>query len=128
MRVLRLSLAVGGLYDAVLAVLLALAPELPLGLLALPPPGEGFYLGLLAVLLAMATALYLLAAYDPMAYAGNVLVAIAGRAAAGAVMITAALGRGDLEGLYLLAAVDLAFAAVHAASWWPIRRLRAQLW
>jgi hypothetical protein len=128
LRVLRFSLAAGGLVDAVLAALLALAPGLLFGRLGLPLPGEAFYLGILTVLVAMVAALYLLAAYDPMAYAGNVLVAIAGRLAAGATMIAAALGRGDLQGLYLLAAVDLAFGAVHAAAWWPIRRLRAQLW
>ncbi len=125
--VLRVSLAVGGFLDLVLAAQLALVPELTFSLLALPPPNEPFYLGLLIVLVSMAAALYLLAAYDPMAYAGNVLVAIVGRFTAGVVMLAAALGRGDLRGLYLLAAIDLLFAAVHAVSWWPCRRLRAQL-
>ncbi len=127
LRILRLSLAIGGLYDLLLAALLALVPGPTFSLLGLPLPNEPFYLGLLVVLVSMAAALYLLAAYDPMAYAGNVLVAIAGRFTAGAVMITAALGRDDLRGLYLLGAVDLLFAAVHAASWRPTRRLRAQL-
>ena len=124
---LRVSLAVGGIYDLGLAGLLALAPELTFGLLALPLPGEPFYLGLLVVLVAMVAALYLLAAYDPMAYAGNVLLSIAVRGVAGAVMIYAAGGRGDLQGLYLLGAADLSFAAVHAACWWRLHRLRAQL-
>ncbi len=127
LRLLRVSLAVGGIYDLVLAALLALAPELPFGLLALPRPNEPFYLGLLVVLVAMVAALYLLAAYDPMAYAGNVLVAIGGRFAAGVIMVAMAAGRSDLSGLYVLAAVDLAFAAVHAVAWWPCRQLRAQL-
>ncbi len=126
LRLLRVSLAVGGAYDLVLAGLLALAPELTFGMLSLPLPGEPFYLGLLVVLVAMVAALYLLAAYDPMAYSGNVLVAIGGRFAAGAMMVSMAIGRADLSGLYLLAAVDLAFAAVHAAGWWPCRHLRAQ--
>ncbi len=99
LRVLRLSLVVGGLYDLGLAALLALAPEPAFSLLALPLPQEDFYLRLLVVLVAMAAALYLLAAYDPMAYAGNVLVAIAGRFAAGMVMAGAALGRDDFRGL-----------------------------
>ncbi len=126
LRLLRVSLAIGGIYDLVLAGLLTVAPELPFGLLALPLPGEPFYLGLLVVLVAMVAALYLLAAYDPMAYAGNVLVAIAGRLTAGVMMALMAVGRDDLSGLYLLAAVDLAFGAVHAATWWPCRHLRAQ--
>lgn len=127
LRLLRVSLTIGGFYDLVLAVLLALAPGLTLGLLALPLPNEPFYIGLLVVLVAMVAALYLLAAYDPMAYAGNVLVAIGGRFSAGVMMAGMAAGRDDLSGLYLLAAVDLAFAAVHAAAWLPCRHLRAQL-
>ncbi len=124
---LRVSLAAGGVYDLVLAALLALAPKPTFGLLALPLPNEPFYLGLLVVLVAMVATLYLLAAYDPMAYAGNVLVAIGGRFAAGVTMVFMAAGRDDLSGLYILAAVDLAFAAVHAAGWLPCRHLRAQL-
>ena len=125
--VLRVSLTVGGIYDLVLAALLALVPELTLGLLALPLPQEPFYLWLLVVLVSMVAALYLLAAYDPMGYAGNILVAIGGRFAAGVVMFAVAAGRSDLSGLYVLAAADLAFAVVHAVCWWPCRHLRAQL-
>lgn len=127
LKVLRVSLAIGGIYDLLLAVLLAVAPGLPFGLLALPLPGEPFYLGLLVVLVAMVAALYLLAAYDPMAYAGNVLVAIGGRLTAGVMMAWMAAGRDDLSGLYILAAVDLAFGVIHAVTWLPCRHLRAQL-
>ncbi len=127
LRGLRVSLALGGLADLGLAALLALAPEPVFSLLALPLPNEPFYLRLLIVLVSMAAALYLLAAYDPMAYAGNVLVAIAGRFGAGMVMATAAVGRDDLRGLYLLAAIELLFATVHAVCWRPTRHLRAQL-
>ncbi len=124
---LRLSLAAGGAFNLLLAAVLALIPGLISKLLGLPLPVEGFYLGLLAVLVAMVAAVYLLAAYDPMAYAGNVLVAIAGRSAAGMVMAVAATGRSDLSGLYVLAAADLSFGVVHALCWWPTRHLRAQL-
>ncbi len=127
LKVLRVSLTIGGIYDLVLVALLVVAAEPTFGLLGLPLPNEPFYLGLLAVLVAMVAALYLLAAYDPMAYAGNVLVAIAGRLSAGVVMAAMAAGRSDLGGLYLLAAVDLAFGAVHAVCWWPCRHQRAQL-
>ena len=95
--------------------------------MGIPRPGEDFYLWLLAILVFMAAGVYLLAAYDPMAYAGNVLLSIAARTVAGATLVYAASGPGDLRGLYLLGAVDLVFAAVHAASWWPLRNLRAQL-
>ncbi len=124
-NLLRASLAVGGLYDLVLAAWFLLAPGSAARLLRLPPPDEAVYVWLIVVLLAMVAALYLLAAYDPMAYAGNVLVAIAGRAVGGSMLLYAA-GRG-LPGLYLPGAVDLLFAAVHAVCWWPLRRLRAQL-
>ena len=127
LAILRGSLAVGGLYDLVLGGLLLVAPDFAARLLSMPLPGEDFYLWLLAILVLMAAGVYLLAAYDPMAYAGNVLLSIAARAAAGAALVYVATGRGDLEGLYLLGAVDLAFAAVHAASWWPTRHLREQL-
>ena len=127
LKLLRISLAIGGIYDLILAALLAVAAKPVFALLALPLPNEPFYLGLLVVLVAMVAALYLLAAYDPMAYAGNVLVAIGGRFSAGVMMAAMAFGRDDLTGLYLLAAVDLAFAFVHAACWWPCRHLRAQL-
>lgn len=126
-QVLRVSLAVGGIYDLVLGGLLLVVPGFAARLLHLPRPNEDFYLWLIAILVLMAAGVYLLAAYDPMAYAGNVLLSIAARAVAGAALVYAAVGRPDLGGLYLLGAADLSFAAVHAASWWPLRHLRAQL-
>lgn len=121
LRLLRLSLLVGALYDLALAAHLVLAPEVAERLLRVPRPGEDFYLWLLAVLLAMLAAFYLLAAFDPISYRGNVMVAIAGRGAAGLVLALAARKAG-LAGLYVLAAGDLAFAAAHGLLWWPIRR------
>jgi hypothetical protein len=121
LRLLRLSLIAGAVYDFVLAALLAFAPDLPAQLLGVPPPGEDFYLWLIAVIVAMLGAFYLLAAYDPVAYRGNVAVAIAGRAAAGVVLGMAAR-RSGLAGLYPLAAADLLFAAAHAGFWWPVRK------
>ena len=127
LSVLRISLRLGALCDLVLAALLVSAPDLPARLLAVPRPSEEVYLWLLAVMLAALAAVYLLAAYDPMAYAGNVLVAIGGRGAAAAALAAAALTGTGLEGLYLLAAVDLSFAVVHGICWWSIRHLRGQL-
>lgn len=121
LRLLRASLFAGALYDLALAALLVLAPELPERLLGVPRPGEDFYLWLLAVLLAMLAAFYLLAAFDPFSYGGNVLAAIAGRGTAGLVLALAA-ARTGFSGLYLLAAGDLVFAGLHAAFWWPVRR------
>ena len=81
------------------------APRLPARLLGLPLPplpAGAFYLWIMAVLLLMLGALYLLAAADPGRYAGVVAVAVAGRL---------------LGGLAFLAAADLAFGIAHAAGW-----------
>ncbi len=127
LSVLRISLRIGALYDLVFAALLLLAPDVPARLLSVPRPSEDFYLWLIAVMSVMLGMVYLLAAYDPMAYAGNVLVAIGARGALAAALTAAALRGSGLDGLYLLAAVDLSFAAVHGVCWWLIRNLRAQL-
>lgn len=120
LTLLRASLVVGGLYDLILAMVLVLAPGSLARLLALPPPGEDFYLWLMAVMMGMLGGFYLLAAYDPMAYQGNIRITIAGRTAAGLVLALAA--RVDLAGLYFLAAIELVFASVHFVFWWPVRR------
>ena len=123
LRLLRLSLVAGALYDVFFAVIMVAAPRLPEHLLGLPQPGERFYLWLIAVLLVMLATCYLLAAYDPVSYRGNIVIAIVGRATGGLALLFATLyGRPDLEGLLPLGVADLAFAALHAAFWWPIRR------
>lgn len=121
LRALRISLIAGALYDVAFAVVLVVAPTLPERILSLPQPGETFYLWLLAVLLSMLAAFYLLAAWDPFSYHGNVAVAIGGRTAGGLVLLLATVGRPDLAGLLPLAIGDLVFAALHAIFWWPIR-------
>ncbi len=121
LRLLQLSLVAGAVYDAAFAALLLVRPDLPARWLALPPPGETFYLWLLAVFLTMLAALYLQAARDPRRYSGIIAVAIGGRLAGSLAMLCAALPRPDLAGLYPLSAVDAAFGLAHALLWWPIR-------
>ena len=121
---LRASLVAGALYDFGFAVLMVAAPEVPARLfgLPLPPlPRGAFYLWILATLLTMLAVLYLAAARDPRRYSAIIAVAIGGRALGAAAFAAAALRGPDLGGLFPLAAADLAFSAVHAASWWPIR-------
>ena len=121
---LRASLVAGALYDFGFAVLMVAAPEVPARLfgLPLPPlPRGAFYLWILATLLTMLAVLYLAAARDPRRYSAIIAVAIGGRALGAAAFAAAALRGPDLGGLLPLAAADLAFSAVHAASWWPIR-------
>jgi hypothetical protein len=121
LRLLRGSLVAGALYDLAFAGLMVAAPDLPAGWLSLPLPGEAFYLGLFAVLLAMLAVLYIAAARDPRRYSAIIFVAITGRAAGGLVLALAAWRRPDLAGLWPLAAADLGFAALHAVSWLPLR-------
>jgi hypothetical protein len=121
---LRGSLVVGAVYDLMFALLMVAAPGVPAQMLhlPLPPLPEGaFYLWVLAVLLAMLAALYLLAAHDTRRYSGIVAVAVGGRLL-GALALAVAAWRGPgLEGLVPLAAADAAFGLAHAAFWWPIR-------
>ena len=121
---LRGSLVAGAIYDLIFALLMVAAPGVPARLLdlPLPPLPEGaFYLWILAVVLAMLAALYLLAARDTRRYSGIVAVAIAGRLLGGLVLGIAALRGPGLEGLWPLAAADAAFGLAHAVFWWPIR-------
>ncbi len=96
------------------------APRLPARLLGLPLPplpAGAFYLWIMAVLLLMLGALYLLAAADPGRYAGVVAVAVAGRLLGGLAFLAAAALSPALAGLYPLAGADLAFGIAHAAGW-----------
>lgn len=121
LRLLSASLVIGALYDLGFALLMTLAPAATAQLLALPLPGERFYLWLIAVLLIMLAALYLQAAHDPRRYSAVILTAIVGRLAGALAFTIAAWGRPELGGLYPLAAADLLFALAHAALWIPTR-------
>lgn len=117
---LRLSLIVGAFYDLVFALLMILAPRLPARLLDLPLPGAPFYLWIMAVLLLMLAAIYVLTAWDPISYRGIIMIAIAGRLMGGVALAYGAIHLG-LPGLWALALGDFAFGLVHAACWLPIR-------
>jgi hypothetical protein len=121
---LRASLVLGALWDAVFALLLAGFPEASartFGLPLPPLPEAAFYLWVLAVLLLMLAALYVIAARDPRRYSGILAVAIGGRVLGGVVLLFAALRSPGLPGLYPMAAADLGFGIAHAAFWLPIR-------
>ncbi|MEM8994748.1 MAG: hypothetical protein AAGF23_08140 [Acidobacteriota bacterium] len=122
LRWLKISLVAGAVYDLIFAVIIVAAPELPEKLLQVRPPGDPFYLWLIAVFLTMLAAFYFYAAYDPRAYSGNIRIAIVGRTAGFIAMCGAAVTDPTLWGLYVLAAGDLLFAVSHAIFWWPIRR------
>lgn len=115
---LRASLVAGALYDAGFAAAMLFAPQAAAHRLGLPLPAPAFYLSLIAVLLLMLAALYLVAADDPERGARIVAVAIVGRL--GGALVLGAAARA-LPALWPLAAADLAFAAAHAAFWLPWR-------
>jgi hypothetical protein len=117
LRLLRASLLLGALYDLVFAALMVLAPGIPARLLDLPLPGERFYLWVLAVLLGMLAALYLKAAQDPRRYSAVVVVGTVGRCAGALALAAAAFGHPELDGLWVLAAADLAFGLAHGIFW-----------
>lgn len=124
LALLRGSLVVGAIYDLAFALLMVAAPGVTARQLdlPLPPLPEGrFYLWVLATLLAMLAALYLLAARDTRRYSGIVGIAIGGRILGGLALGIAGLRGPELEGLYPLAAADLGFGLAHAAFWLPIR-------
>ncbi|MEM8961882.1 MAG: hypothetical protein AAGD38_10400 [Acidobacteriota bacterium] len=119
---LRWTLWAGAAYDFFFAVVMVVAPDVPANLLSLPLPGEPFWLYLMAIFLCMIGGCYLLAAYDPVAYKGIIVIAIVGRATGAAMFAWVALQRPDLSGLWVVAASDVAFALAHAVFWWPLRR------
>lgn len=97
-----------------------LAPSLPARILELPLPAAPFYLWVMAILLSMLAAIYLLAAWDPICYRGAIVVAIIGRLL-GALALGIGAIRLGLPGLWPLALADFGFGAAHAAGWLPIR-------
>jgi hypothetical protein len=124
LTLLRGSLVAGAVYDLGFAVLMVAAPGTPARIfdLPLPPlPRGAFYLWILATLLAMLAVLYLAAAHDPRRHSAIIVVAIGGRVAGALAFLVAALLGPDLHGLFLLAATDFLFGAVHAIAWLPIR-------
>ena len=121
LELLRASLGLASAFNLGLALLLFAAPETPARWLHLAAPQQPVYTWLLASLLAMLSVLYLFAAQDPRRYSGIILVAIGGRALEALVLGIGAASRPELSGLWVLAGVDLAFSAGHAATWLPLR-------
>jgi hypothetical protein len=123
LALLQASLVFGALYDLVFALFMVVAPGLPTRILRLPLPGEAFYLWLMATLLAMLAALYLLAAHDPRRYSGVILVAIAGRLCGAVAFAVAGFTEPRLlPGIAVLAVCDFALGAAPALFWLPIHR------
>ncbi len=128
LRLLKLSLVLGAGCDLLLALVLWLQPTLLSQWLALPlqqlPAGGDIYLHLLALLLAVLAWVYLLAAYDPVAYTGNVVAAILARAGGAVILGLAAWQPSGGVGLLWMALAEAMLAALHAIAWLASRRWR----
>lgn len=125
LTLLRASLAAGCLYNLGLAAALVADPGLlgrTLGLAAPDGVATAWFLPLLtALLLAMLAALYLMTARDPRRYSSVILVAIGGRLAGAALFGAWAVGRPELPGPWVLAAVEGTLGIAHATTWVPLR-------
>lgn len=120
---LKASLWAGAAYDVIFAAAMVFLPNFSAELLGLRLPGEPFYLWLIAVFLLMLAGFYVYAAYDPVAYRGNIVVCIVGRSLGVVAIVTGAVtSEPPMPALYLLAAGDLFFAVWTLICWWPIRR------
>lgn len=122
LRMLRISLVTGAIFEVGIAAVLVLATAWPAVPLAPSLPDEVLTIWLLAILLTLLNACYLLGAWEPVGCRGVIAVAIAGRTAVAGVLGLAAWGGSDLKGLVGLAVVELALALAHTAFWLPIRR------
>jgi len=121
-RPLAWTLVAGAAYDFCFAAVMLVAPGVVARPLALPLPGEAFYLRVLAALLAIAGAVYLVAARDPLRNRPLVAIAIVGRLAGFVALGGSAIGRPELVGLWLPAAGDLGFCLAHLVASGPLRR------
>lgn len=121
LKLLRASLGLGATVDAAAGIVLVAAPWIVTRALGVPRPSPGLFLHLSAVLLLVVGGLYLLAARDPRRYSGIILLAIAGRALEALVFGVHAFGKPEMGALWIAGGVSLAFAAVHALAWLPLR-------
>lgn len=121
LELLRGVLLLGAAFNAAVAVALLAFPRRFGETLGLQLPDGRVVLWLLAGLLVTSSALYLLAARDPRRYSGVIAALVAGRLLGAAALGGGAFTRPDPGQLWLLAAVDLAFAVAIAGSWLPLR-------
>jgi uncharacterized membrane protein (DUF4010 family) len=117
------SLFAGALYDLAFAVLMVVAPGVPAQVLGIPLPGEPFYLWVMATLLAMLAALYVLVAREPRRYSGMIPIAVVGRLLGALAFAVAAIRDPKLlPGIAVLAVCDFALGVSPALFWYPVRK------
>lgn len=121
LKLLRVSLGAGALYDTLLASAMLTKPGTVGRWWKLPTPGPSSFLWFPAALLITLALLYLIAAYDVRRYSGIIAAAIAGRVLRGLVLGSVAIAGDAAGGLHWLAAGEFAMVASHTLLWWPIR-------
>ncbi|MBI3447990.1 MAG: hypothetical protein HY049_03595 [Acidobacteria bacterium] len=121
--IVRATMLAGALYDLFFAICILAAPAALAGALGLEMPQQQIYLRFLGVFLAGVPAFYLMPVLHPGRYLGNVVAAALLRALGGVFLVVAVLGYGEPKAFLVLAAADLAFAAVHYLSLVPFAGL-----
>jgi len=112
LRLLSYGLGAGALYDFSRALALVLVPAAVSEISGLLLPAEAISLWLPAVWLMALAGAQVLAAIDPVRYAGIVTVAIGLRSGAGLLMLAVAWRGAELAALLPLAGLELTLAAV----------------
>src|SRR5262245_55240154 len=121
-RTLALAMGFGAIYDVAFAVAILAAPEALSKLFGIPLPDDRFYLRLVAVLLLVLGAIYLLPARDPERFRAIAPIAAAGRLL-GFALFTLAWSQGRPGAFLVLGSADLAIALVTLAVWMRVRAL-----
>jgi len=117
LRFLAATFAAGAAYDLLVAALILTTPAALLAALSIPPPPDPMHFRFAALLLLALPLFYLLVVRDPERYAG-VAVAGIGARLLGAGFLAAHVASGAPAAYAGFAAVDLAFAILHA---WGLR-------
>lgn len=124
LRIVRVTMLAGAIYDVAFALPILLAPGWLAGLLGLPMPDQEIYLRFTSVFLFGLAFFYLMPVIHPGRYLGNVVAAAAVRLLGGVFMAAAVLSYHQPRPFLLLAAVDLALAGLHYLSLVPFAGLR----
>lgn len=112
---LRLSILAGIVYDWVLAALILASPPALLALFGLPEPPDPFHFRFAAIPLLALPFFYRLAWRDPVRHAGIVGAMVIARLVGFAYLVLYGNACGAPGAFALFGAIDLAFAAAHAA-------------
>ena len=113
-RVLRITLALGSLYDAVFGIWILTSPSSLAALLGLNLPVEEIYLRLVGLFLLILQLVYLTAVFQPARYLANVGIAIGGRTLGAVFFLAYVIGFGGDPIFALLGGMDLLFAILHS--------------